>query len=231
MMGRDWGGGDGVPDPRRLGGRLFACAATCSPRRGATGRSLLRGRGEALGWARTLSPPGASERRWRPLLVPQVSIHSVLETLRQAQGERKRGAFGMGQGVESPDFSGACLSGAGLVPLGFRVLLKVGVESRLRTNIVLKSLRVKRQRHILGRRGCDFCRTDEAGWQGVGLPPLIPLEGLGACLRGPQHERPHPIEDGFPIGVGNDGKRAGDGFPPDFSGAGWVGNCKCQVIH
>ena len=33
--------------------------------------------------------------------------------------------FGMGQGVESPDCSGACLSGAGLVPLGFRFLLRL----------------------------------------------------------------------------------------------------------
>ena len=82
-------------------------------------------------------------------------LSSVLETLRQAQGERKRGAFGMGQGVESPDFSGACLSGAGLVPLGFRFLLKVDVGSRLRTNIVLKRLRVKRKRHIFVGRETD----------------------------------------------------------------------------
>ena len=48
----------------------FACAATCSPRKGGRPAGRSYGREEVLGWARTLSPLVGSRGFPRGVLVP-----------------------------------------------------------------------------------------------------------------------------------------------------------------
>ncbi len=113
-----------------------------------------------MGWARTLSPPGAGRGDGDFRLCRGPLFYPFLRPFDKLRADGTEKAVGMGQGVES---SGA----PGWFPWVFGFLLRVGIGSRLRTNIKLKRLHVKGQCHIFLGEGMDS-RSGSGMTEGVG---------------------------------------------------------------